>query len=69
LLFAYIDQGRQSSMASNTITGLIIAFMFSGSALFLSLFGGWGPGDGVWFWWVCGLWLAYGFGWRYLNAR
>lgn len=69
LLFAYLDQGRQSSMTSNTITGLFIAFMFSGSALFLSLFADWGPLDGVWFWWVCGLWLAYGLGWRYLNAR
>ena len=69
LLFAYIDQGRQSSMTSNTTTGLLIAFIFSGSALFLSLFADWGPADPVWFWWVCGLWLAYGLGWRYLNAR
>ena len=69
LLFAYLDQGHQSPMTSNTITGLFIAFIFSGSALFLSLFAGWGPGDSVWFWWVCGLWLAYGLGWRYLNAR
>ena len=69
LLFAYIDQGRQSSMTSNTATGLLIAFIFSGSALFLSLFAGLGPADPVWFWWICGLWLAYGFGWRYLNAR
>ena len=69
LLFAYLDQGRQSSMASNTTTGLLIAFIFSGSALFLSLFADWGPGDPVWFWWVCGLWIAYGLGWRYLNAR
>jgi UDP-GlcNAc:undecaprenyl-phosphate GlcNAc-1-phosphate transferase len=69
LLFAYIDQGRQSSMTSNTTTGLLIAFIFSGSALFLSLFADWGPGDPVWFWWVCGLWIAYGLGWRYLNAR
>ena len=69
LLFAYLDQGRQSSMASNTTTGLLIAFIFSGSALFLLLFADWGPGDPVWFWWVCGLWIAYGLGWRYLNAR
>ena len=69
LLFAYLDQGRQSSMASNTTTGLLIAFIFSGSALFLLLFADWGPGDPIWFWWVCGLWIAYGLGWRYLNAR
>ena len=69
LLFAYLDQGRQSSMATNTITGLIIALMFSGSALFLSLFSDWGQGDSDWFWWVCTLWLAYGLGWRYLSIR
>lgn len=69
LLFAYIDQGRQSSMTSNTTTGLVIAFIFSGSALFLSLFADWGAADPAWFWWACGLWLVYGLGWRYLNAR
>ena len=69
LLFAYLDQGRQSSMASNTITGLFIAFIFSGSTILLSLFADWAPNDSVWFWWVCGLWVAYGLGWRCLNAR
>lgn len=69
LLFAHIDQGRQSSMTSNATTGLLIAFIFSGSALFLSLLANWGPADPVWFWWVCGLWVAYGLGWRYLNSR
>ena len=69
LLFAYLDQGRQSSMASNTMTGLFIAFMFSGSALALSILASWTPSDGIWFWWVCALWFAYGLGWRYLNAR
>ena len=69
LLFAYLEQGRQSSMASNTITGLFIALMFSGSAFALPLLTNWPLDDRIWFWWVCALWLAYGFGWRHLNAR
>ena len=69
LLFAYLEQGRQSSMASNTITGLLIALMFSGSAFALPLLTNWPLDDRIWFWWVCALWLAYGFGWRHLNAR
>ena len=69
LLFAYLEQGRQSSMASNTITGLFIALMFSGSAFALPLFTNWAPDDRLWFWWVCALWLVYGLGWRYLNGR
>lgn len=69
LFFAYLDRGRQSPMVSNTITGLFISFIFSGSALFLSIVLDWGPGDSDWFWWVCVLWVTYGLGWRYLNAR
>ena len=69
LLFAYLEQGRQSSMASNTITGLLIALIFSGSAFALPLLTNWPLDDRIWFWWVCALWLAYGFGWRHLNAR
>ncbi len=69
LLFAYLEQGRQSSMASNTITGLLIALIFSGSAFALPLLTNWPLDDRIWFWWVCALWLAYGFGWRHLNAQ
>ena len=69
LLFAYLDRGSQSSMTSNTITGLFIAFLFSGSALVLSLLTDWAPSESIWFWWVCALWVTYGLGWRYLNAR
>jgi UDP-N-acetylmuramyl pentapeptide phosphotransferase/UDP-N-acetylglucosamine-1-phosphate transferase len=69
LLFAYLDSSDRSSTAANTLTGVMIAMLFSGVPAFLTLTGIWSAEAEVWLLWVCGQWLVYGAGWKYLNDR
>lgn len=69
LLFAYLDSSDRSSTAANTLTGVMIAMLFSGVPAFLTLTGIWPAEAEVWLLWVCGQWLVYGAGWKYLNDR
>ena len=69
LLFAYLDSSDRSSTAANTLTGVMIAMLFSGVPAFLTLTGIWSAEAEVWLLWVCGQWLVYGASWKYLNDR
>jgi UDP-N-acetylmuramyl pentapeptide phosphotransferase/UDP-N-acetylglucosamine-1-phosphate transferase len=69
LLFAYLDSGERSSTASNTLTGVLIAGLFSGLPAILTLLGVWSAQDEIWALWVGCQWLVYGVGWKYLNDR
>jgi UDP-N-acetylmuramyl pentapeptide phosphotransferase/UDP-N-acetylglucosamine-1-phosphate transferase len=69
LLFALLDSGPRTSMQANTLTGLAIAFVFSGlPALVVGVFGV-GATNAVWFLWVCAQWVIYVCAWHYLSQQ
>ena len=53
LLFAYIDSSERSSSAVNTLTGVLIALLFSGLPALLTFTGVWAVQESVWVVWVC----------------
>ena len=69
LLFAYLDSEGRSSMQANTMTGVLIALIFSGAPLALTLAGSWRLESELWTLWVLSQWVAYAIGWKYLNDR
>ena len=69
LLFAYLDSAGRSSMQANTMTGVLIALIFSGAPLALTLTGSWQLESDFWTLWVLSQWVAYALGWKYLNDR
>jgi UDP-N-acetylmuramyl pentapeptide phosphotransferase/UDP-N-acetylglucosamine-1-phosphate transferase len=69
LLFAYLDSSDRISSVANTMTGVVIAALYSGVPALLTLSNVWSVQDEVWLLLVCCQWLAYVIGWKYLNDR
>jgi hypothetical protein len=64
-----LDSGERGSTAANTLTGVLIAGLFSGLPAILTLSGVWNAQDEIWVLWVCCQWFVYAVGWKYLNDR
>jgi UDP-N-acetylmuramyl pentapeptide phosphotransferase/UDP-N-acetylglucosamine-1-phosphate transferase len=69
LLFALLDSGPRTSMQANTLTGLAIAFVFSGLPAVLVVVLGLSAASPAWFFGVCLQWALYVIAYQLLTRR
>ena len=69
LLFAWLNAGTQSPMRANTITGLTVVSVFSGTPFLLTFLELLPASDDLWFFLVVGQWIFFILGSKYLNDR